>query len=218
MKHTPLIMIDFDGTLVDTAPDLVRATNLFLADKGLPALPEKRIREEIGLGLRKLILDVYPDTDLSEIEQQQLYDDFTKVYETQFLNSPTLFDGAYEFLIDFQGDISIVSNKRERFLHPILEKVGLAGFPFRKIIGGDTLGRMKPHPLPFLTALAASSVAPHEALMVGDGAPDVEGAITIGSPCVVVEFGYTPHEELMALGATASVNSFAQLRSYVERT
>lgn len=215
MSRIQLVIFDFDGTLIDTAPDLIRATNEFLSSKGIDALPESKIRQEIGMGLRKLILDVYPEKNLTPAAQQRVTDEFTAIYETHYLNAPTLFSGALEFLCEWDGLKSIVSNKRERFIGPILSKLKLESLGWTDVIGGDTLEQMKPHPLPFLKAMATAGVTPQETLIVGDGLPDVLGAVAIGSPCVAVEFGYTPFQQLMALGAQRSIASYNELPALI---
>ena len=90
MPKIDLVIFDFDGTLVDTAPDIVRATNLFLQSKGLEPLTEARIRSEIGLGLKKLILELYPEDQITPALEQSVYDEFTAIYEKEFLQSPRL--------------------------------------------------------------------------------------------------------------------------------
>lgn len=212
MSKIQLVIFDFDGTLVDTAPDLVRSTNLFLEAEGLSPLPEARIRNEIGMGLRKLILGVYPEARRTdEASRRKIESDFIELYAKELLHSPALFDGAREFLDEWSGLTAIVSNKRERFIKPILDHLGVGEFPWTSIIGGDTFKNMKPHPEPFLAAIAAAGVTPEETLIVGDGHPDVEGAINIGSKCVVVEYGYAPYTELMALGGYASIADLHEL-------
>ena len=211
MAVISFVMFDFDGTLVDTAPDIVRATNMFLAQKGISPLPEARIRGEIGMGLRQLLRDVFPKADLSAAELALLHEEFTAVYEREYLTSPTLFPGAWEFLNEFGGQIAIVSNKRERFIRPMLAHLGLDRLAWSSIVGGDTLPQMKPHPLPFLHAMAQAGANPEESVLVGDGIPDVMGAVALGLPCVAVDFGYTDGEELMALGAHTLIEHYDQL-------
>lgn len=206
-----LVIFDFDGTLVDTAPDLIRATNLYLESQGLDPLPEERVRAEIGMGMRKLILQVLPDEIKDEHFKRRVEGEFIAVYEREFLHSPQLFDGALEFLTEWDRQVAIVSNKRSRFILPILEKLGLHTHPWVKIIGGDTYPNMKPHPEPFLGAIEAAGVTPEETLIVGDGTPDVQGALNIGSRCVACEHGYESIENLMDLGAFARIETFHDL-------
>jgi 2-phosphoglycolate phosphatase len=209
--QTQLVIFDFDGTLVDTAPDLVRATNLFLESEGYDPLSEFRIRKEIGNGLRKLIFEVYPDHELTDIARRQIEGRFLAVYEREYLTSPRLFDGALEFLTEWEGQIAIVSNKRIRFILPILEKLQIHNLPWVKVIGGDTYPHMKPHPEPILAAIQAAGTTPEETVIVGDGTPDVAGALAVGCRCIAVEHGYQTAEELMNLGATSSIESFHDL-------
>lgn len=206
-----LVIFDFDGTLVDTAPDLIRATNFFLEARGFGALSPEVIRSEIGMGLRRLILTLYPDHQMDELKARQIEGEFLEIYDREFLHSPALFPGAYEFLTEWEGQMAIVSNKRIRYILPILEKLGLNRLPWAAIIGGDTYPHMKPHPEPFYGAMNAAGVGPESTIVVGDGHPDVAGAIAIGSKCVCAEFGYAPVDQLMALGGWASIASFSEL-------
>lgn len=211
MSRIELVIFDFDGTLVDTAPDLIRAANLFLESKGYAALPEARIRDEIGLGLRNLIVSVFPEHQRNPEFNRQLEGEFLAVYEREFLHSPRLLAGAQEFLDRWDGQLAIVSNKRQRFIKPILHHLGLDQRGWAAIIGGDTFANMKPHPEPLMAAMNAAGVEPEQTVIVGDGHPDVAGALAVGCPCIAVDFGYTPVDELMKLGAWKSIGNFAEL-------
>jgi phosphoglycolate phosphatase len=213
--QTELVIFDFDGTLVDTAPDLIRATNIFLESEGFEPLSPARIRSEIGLGLRRFLKDIYPIPNITPERERELFDNFTSVYEREFLKTPVLFEGALEFLHTWPGKFAIVSNKRTRFITPILEHLGIAGLGWVSIIGGDTFAQMKPHPQPFLHAMDAAGSTPDETVIVGDGIPDVQGAINVGSRCVAVDFGYTPADQLMDLGAWKRLGSFTELNSLI---
>ncbi len=210
-RKIQLVLFDFDGTLVDTAPDLVRAANLYLKSKSLPTLTEHQIRREIGMGLRRFIAEIYPEKNKDDEFRKRIEREFIDVYDREYLTSPRLFDGVREFLNDFEGRVAIVSNKRERYIRPILKKLELDNHPWVRIVGGDTFGQMKPHPEPFLRVIEAAGLTPEETLIVGDGHPDVEGALAIGSPSVVVGFGYTSSDELMDLGGTYSIESYDEL-------
>lgn len=211
LNMVDLVIFDFDGTLVDTAPDLIRSVNIYLKSKGFETLPDAVIRREIGMGLRKLILDLFPNKSDDENFKKQIESEFVAIYEKEFLHSPRLFEGAIEFLSEWDGKIAIVSNKRVRFINPILQKLSLEGLPWQGIIGGDTFAHMKPHPLPFLHVIQGAGTMPERTVVVGDGAPDVEGALAIGSKCVAVDFGYTPAQELMDLGAWKSIDKYSDL-------
>ncbi len=211
MGKIQLVIFDFDGTLVDTAPDLIRATNFYLEAQGLDPLPESRIRDEIGMGLRKLIRDCMPQEGMDDDRARRIEGEFLATYDREFLHSPRLFDGVTEFLTEFEGQIAIVSNKRARYIHPILQKLEIHNHPWSSIIGGDTYPNMKPHPEPFLGAMSAAGTTPEETLIVGDGTPDVLGALAVGSPCVAVDYGYQNPEHLMSLGAWKRIASLHDL-------
>ena len=211
MARTELVIFDFDGTLVDTAPDLVTATNLWLAARGLPAESDARIRSEIGMGLRRFLVDLFPADSLTPEERRELDDEFTLIYEQNFLKNPRLFDGVETFLNAWDGRVAIVSNKRVRFIHPLIERLDLGRYDWAAVIGGDTFEVMKPHPKPFLAAMEAAGVRPDETVIVGDGEPDVEGALGLGTPAVAVSFGYAPIGTLMSLGARARIDHFDEL-------
>lgn len=211
-----LVLFDFDGTLVDTAPDLIRAANLFLKSKNIEPLSEAKIRSEIGMGLRKLIVDIYPSDSKDEEFRNRIEKEFLEVYEQEFLKTPRLFDGALEFLHEFEGQVAIVSNKRERFIRPILKQLGLDNHPWVRVVGGDTYSRMKPHPEPFLKVIEAAGRTPEETLVVGDGTPDVEGALNVGCRSAIVQFGYTYWEDLMELGGTYTIESYDELLPLIQ--
>lgn len=212
-----LVIFDFDGTLVDTAPDLIRAANFFIEAQGYEPIPAETIRQHIGMGLRKLIQDTIPAEAKDDDFLRKIEGGFLATYEREYLHSPTLFDGAREFLGEWDRSIAIVSNKRERFIRPILEKLEVLNFPWKAIIGGDTYPNMKPHPEPFLGAMLAAGVTPEETLIVGDGVPDILGALAVGSPSVACEHGYEPITRLMDLGATYRVDTFHSLLPLIRK-
>ena len=216
MARIGLVIFDFDGTLVDTAPDLITATNLWLAARGLPPQSDQRVRSEIGTGLRKFLVDLYPGTGLSAEERRELDDEFTLIYEQNFLTSPRIFEGAEAFLGSFDGRVAIVSNKRERFVKPLVKHLDLEKYDWARVIGGDTFDVMKPHPRPFLEAMAAAGVGPEETLIVGDGEPDVEGAVGLNARSAAVSFGYAPIDVLMDLGAWARLDHYDDLLPLIQ--
>lgn len=206
-----LVMFDFDGTLVDTAPDLIRTTNLFLESKGQKALPEKTIRSHIGFGLKNLMLDSFPEAKEHPAKISEIEKEFLAIYDQQFLHSPQLYPNAREFLETWTGSLAIVSNKRARYIHPILKHLEIDTLPWSAIIGGDTFAQMKPHPTPFLEAMKNAGTDRASTVMVGDGEPDIEGALTVGIHSIAVSFGYSSIERLVHLGAGDTIGNFSEL-------
>lgn len=206
-----LVMFDFDGTLVDTAPDLIRTTNLFLQSKGQNPLPEETIRSHIGFGLKNLILDSFPEALEHPAHVAQIEKEFLAIYDQEYLKTPKLYPHAREFLQSWGGHIAIVSNKRARYIHPILKHLGIDDLPWKAIIGGDSFAQMKPHPTPFLEAMKNAGTDRATTVMVGDGEPDVEGALAVGIHSIAVSFGYSSIERLVHLGANDTIDCYSEL-------
>lgn len=203
-----LVIFDFDGTIVDTAADLVNATNEFRTHYGYQALPELEIRAGIGTGLKELLYNTTQskDEDFSKIESH-----FIEIYERHHLLQAKAFDGLEEFLKNWPHKVAILSNKTERFIHSILKHLKLDEIDWVDVIGGDTFEHKKPHPLPFENLLRLANVSKEEALMVGDGEPDILGAKNAGISSVAVEYGYCSFERLMSLGAHHSIRHLSEL-------
>ena len=212
-----LVMLDFDGTLVDTAPDLIRATNRFLREQGFPEVPEKKLRDQIGFGLWVLVKEFLPDIAKDPIRVKSMEVRFLEIYEQEILHSPTFYPGALEFLRAWPGKIAIVSNKRSRFIHLLLQHLEIHTLPWSSVIGGDTFAQMKPHPMPFLEAMKKAGTDHAKTVMVGDGEPDIQGALAVGIRSVAVSFGYSPIEQLVHLGAHATIGDFSELSQILQK-
>jgi phosphoglycolate phosphatase len=215
MAKIKFVMFDFDGTLVDTAPDLVAATNRLLVQHGHQALAPEVIRKDIGTGLKTLIKDFFPEIQNDPLQEERLMENFLSLYKDEYLNSPQTFPGAEIFLKEqaplLNLQTAIVSNKREELIHPILKRVGLDELPWVKVIGGNTFSTMKPDPQPLLEAINAAGVSPQETVLVGDGIPDIMGAAAVGCLSIAVSFGYAPIDQLMGLGAHARIDHYEEL-------
>ncbi len=209
-----MLLFDFDGTLVDTADDIVRATQKFLVRHGHSELPHHVIVAEIGGGLRKLLAGVFGEPP--ESISSSLMEDLIQIYEAEYLRDPKWMPGAENFLKYWQGPKAIVSNKPERFIRPLLEALGSPPSSWTHIVGGDTYSTNKPDPQPFLKALACAQKTPDQAVMIGDGHPDVLGALQVPMTSVAVSFGYCPIDTLMALGAHHRLDHFDHLPKLIE--
>ena len=211
-----MMIFDFDGTLVDTAYDICEAINILFEKKGIEPLPHEKIRPEIGMGLRTLLERTFPDEAGSPEEELKLTQQLHDVYDDIHLNNPTIFEGVEEALNKCEGQIAIISNKPERYVHSILNHLKLKDRPWVDVIGGDTLVEKKPHPLPFETVLTKAGLKPEQSLMIGDGEPDISGAKNSGIRCVAVEFGYGDLETLKALGAWKTAKSYEEISKLAE--
>lgn len=206
-----MLIFDFDGTLVDTAYDICEAINRLFEKKGIEPLPHEKIRPEIGMGLRALLERTFPDEARSSSETARLTQQLHEVYDEIHLDSPKFFDGVDSLLNTWDGQVAIISNKPERYVHSILKHLKKHDHPWVDVIGGDTLKQKKPHPLPFETVLLKARLKPEQTLMIGDGEPDITGAKNAGIRPVAVEFGYGPVEKLKQLGAWKTVKSYAEI-------
>ena len=190
------VVWDLDGTLVDSAADIATSLNRLLVENDLEALDEARIKNMIGEGVAVLIQrgfavhDVTPDGERLE----GLVERFLAIYTEVATASTSLFPGAREALKTL-GDAglrqAICTNKPEAITRQVLEGLGIAEY-FDVVIGGDTLPRNKPDPLPLRTVLEGLGVTPEQALMVGDSAIDVLMAHATGVAVAFVTFGYGP--------------------------
>lgn len=208
-----LVIFDFDGTLVDTAEDIVSATNEFREAYGHPPLSKPQIKAGIGMGLKELLLNVYqqgqeevPDSKIQEFE-----DHFLEIYERHHLLQAHAFAGLHDFLNAWTGQVAILSNKSERFIHSILKHLQLADRNWVSIVGGDTYAFKKPHPSPFEHVMKDAGVTREETVMVGDGEPDMLGARNAQITAIAAAYGYCSVEKLRELGAHHVIHELRDL-------
>jgi phosphoglycolate phosphatase len=190
------VVWDLDGTLVDSAADIASSLNRLLVENDLDALDEGRIRTMIGEGVAVLIrrgFDAHGVTP-EGTRLERLVERFLVIYSEDATAATSLFPGALEALQTL-GDAglrqAICTNKPEAITRQVLDGLGIAEY-FDVVVGGDTLPRNKPDPLPLRTALAGLGVTPEQALMVGDSAIDVLTAHAAGVAVAFVSFGYGP--------------------------
>jgi len=185
------VFFDLDGTLADTAPDLVAAANQLLTKRNLSPKPYEELRPRSSAGARGLILGAFGySTDHPEFIP--LRDEFFTYYENALLVHSTLFDGV-DSLLD-QLDLAklpwgIVTNKSERFTHPLTEQMGLRQRAI-STVSGDTTPHSKPHPEPILHAARLANIAPELSLYVGDDIRDVIAGKAAGMKTVAAAYGY----------------------------
>jgi phosphoglycolate phosphatase len=189
------IVFDLDGTLVDTAPDLVAATNHVLADLGLPGISEHALRPLIGHGARFMVEHaIGPDAGkLSEHERKRLLDLFLDYYARNIAVGSRPFEGAVAALERFRGagaKLAVCTNKTERISRALLEALGMSGL-FSAVAGRDTFPVFKPHPDHLLGTIRLAGGDSERAVMVGDSRIDIAAAKAAGVPVVAVTFGYT---------------------------
>ena len=192
---TRIVVFDLDGTLVDTAPDLISALNHVLEREGLAPVPLKSARNMIGAGARKLIergLEV-DGRAVSVADIDRLTRDFIDYYAEHIADASRPFDGLEAALDDLQAQgyrFAVCTNKLEWLSKRLLDALGLSP-RFAAICGADTFGVSKPDPAILQQTVARAGAQLSGAIMVGDAGPDVGVARRAGIPVIGVEFGYT---------------------------
>lgn len=185
------VLFDLDGTLADTAPDLARALNRVRAASGLAPMPLAITRSYTSSGARGLLkigFDIEPGNERYDALRQQ----FLEFYAAEICVDTRLFEGMAELLERLDRDRmpwGVVTNKAERFTLPLLQSLHLAGRA-ACVVGGDTTGRLKPHPDPLLHAAGTLRLHPSACLYVGDDLRDVQAARAAGMPVLAAKYGY----------------------------
>jgi len=214
-KTKPLsVCFDLDGTLVDTAPDLIRVLNIVINDVGLSDTDYKTARKEIGFGSRALIKNALKrqNSYLSETLCDELQQKFLKLYASDIAQKSTPFDGVIEVLTGLKRrgyDLSVCTNKPGYLAKPLLEYLDMTKY-FTTIIGSDDIVRNKPF-ADHIFACAGHSDT-QRIVMVGDGPPDTLAAKAANVPSVVVNYGYSTIP-FYQLGGDIILSRFRQLPS-----
>jgi phosphoglycolate phosphatase len=195
MNFPRTIVFDLDGTLVDTAPDLISALNYVLDREGMAPVPLKSARTMIGAGARKLLergLEVDGRViDVADIDR--LTKDFIDYYADHIADASRPFDGLESALDDLKAlgyQFAVCTNKLEWLSKRLLDQLGLSP-RFAAICGADTFGVAKPDPAILRQTLVRAGGDVSAAIMVGDAGPDIGVARRAGIPVIGVEFGYT---------------------------
>jgi phosphoglycolate phosphatase len=195
MGFTGIVVFDLDGTLVDTAPDLVNALNYVLNREGLPAVPVDSARKAIGAGARRLIergLEL-EGRSMGPDDITRLTRDFINHYAAHIADASRPFEGLEGALDDLSARgyrFAVCTNKLEWLSKRLLDQLGLSA-RFSAICGADTFGVSKPDPIILQQTIARAGGTLSSAIMVGDAGPDIGVARRAGIPVIGVEFGYT---------------------------
>jgi len=187
------IIFDLDGTLVDTAPDLIDTLNVILGREGLPTIPYNEARALIGNGARSMLERGLAAVGRPAADVDHLYDHFVAHYADHVADRSRPFPGVEAALDVLAGrgfTFAVCTNKLERLSVRLLESLGLAR-RFAAICGQDTFAVQKPHPEALLGTLRRAGGRLDRAVMVGDSQTDIATARAALMPVVAVNFGYT---------------------------
>jgi phosphoglycolate phosphatase len=222
MIHKPeMILIDVDGTLVDSVPDLVFCVDEMMQALGMPLRGEAKVRTWVGNGVERLVrralidsLDGEPDEALFA----RAYPLFLELYAENTSKRSRLYPGVLEGLDYLQSagfKLGCVTNKAEQFTLPLLKDLGIHD-RFGIIVSGDTLSEKKPHPMPLLYAARFFDVMPQQSLMLGDSVSDVKAARAAGFHIICMSYGYNHGIDIREAEPDAVIDSMAELPALLE--
>ena len=200
------VLFDLDGTLVDTAPDLVGCVQDVMRARGRRPLPFKTLRSYVSRGVRGLLTAAYGDDFIASAEYPDVQEHCLKLYAARLTERSRLFPGMRRVLQDLaRQEIrwGVVTNKPDYLTAPLLEALHLAQQCAVTVAGGTT-AKTKPHPEPMLHASGQLDVDPVSCVMIGDDARDIQAAHAAGMRGLAAAWGYfPPDEDLSAWGADA---------------
>jgi phosphoglycolate phosphatase len=222
IKKPQMILIDLDGTLIDSVPDLAYCVDEMMRHLDMPPRGKDKVRNWVGNGVERLVrralidrLDGEPDEALYE----RAYPVFLELYAENTSKRSHLYPGVPEglrYLKEAGFPLGCVTNKAVQFTEPLLRDLGVAEY-FSVTICGDTLPRKKPDPGPLLYAAGFFKVAPQAALMIGDSVSDVKAARAAGFQIVCMSYGYNHGEDIRASHPDAVIDSLAEIRALLEK-
>ena len=215
-----MVMIDLDGTLIHTAPDLAACANRMLRDLGCDEWPIEKVMTWIGNGVPRLVKRALTGEMQAEPEAV-LFDEALVVFQTHYAAHVSDFSrpypGAVEGLERLKAlgfSLACITNKAEAFTVPLLKDLDLFGY-FQLVLSGDSLPRQKPDPLPLLHACRHFGITPEHGVLVGDSSNDVQAARAAGMPVICVTYGYNHGHDIRDSHPDAVVDSLAEVPQYL---
>jgi phosphoglycolate phosphatase len=195
MRRAAAILFDLDGTLLDTAPDMIGALNRLRVEHDRAPLPLAEARAHVSHGALRLVRLGFPDVHDDGLEP--LRQRFLELYAANLADGTCLFPGIDHVLATLEAERlpwGVVTNKPGWLTDPLLERLGL----YERaccVVSGDTVAERKPHPLPLLHAARATGVSPAHCVYVGDAERDIVAGRAAGMQTVVAAYGYLSPED-----------------------
>lgn len=216
-----LVLIDLDGTLVDSVPDLAYCVDETMKAIGRAPWGIDKVRTWVGNGVDRLVMRSLTDTlweDAPEEQFTEAHQIFMDLYANNTSGRSCLYDGVVEgidYLIANGYKVACVTNKAEAFTVPLLKDMGIYD-KFQLVVSGDTTPKKKPDPMPLLYAAEKLGEQPEGCLMVGDSMHDVEAARNAGFQVVSVPYGYNHGVDIREANPDAVIDSLADLKTLLE--
>ena len=221
MFNPKMILIDVDGTLVDSVPDLAYCVDEMMQAIGRPAYGEERVRDWVGNGVERLVrraLIGQLDGEPSDEDFQRAYPIFLDLYAENTSKRSLLYPGVKEGLDWMKAKgytLGCVTNKAAQFTEPLLRDLGVRDY-FGLVVAGDTLPKKKPDPLPLLHAAEHFGVSPADSLMIGDSVSDVKAARAAGFSIVCMSYGYNHGQDIRDANPDAVIDSMVEIEGLLE--
>ncbi|MGL4562503.1 MAG: HAD family hydrolase [Brevinema sp.] len=211
-------IFDFDGTLSDSLSDLAHAINYSLATQNFPTFTVDEVRQKIGHGIDRLIIDALPHKyrDNNKIIAQSLKL-MSEHYASHWQDNTKLFDDISDVLDQMTINkikMAILSNKPEQFLKEMVDFL-VQKWDFQMVVGGRNDYPLKPNPTSTLEIIKTINLDPKDIAFVGDGDTDIHTAIAAGITPIAVTWGYRSKKELEAAGATIFIDTPKELLSFI---
>ncbi len=210
------VLFDLDGTLVDTAPDLIACLNKSLIKHGFEKVAYDKVRPYISYGAVMMIQQSIKNED--QIVQDKILDSMLSFYQDNIAEHSQFFPGMKETLNTIESlglKWGIVTNKRERFSLPLVAALNLNSRT-ACVISGDTTANSKPHPEPMLTACERIKVSPEECVYIGDALHDIDAGKNAKMKTLAAVYGYLkPDDNPSSWGADALIESPQQLTTWI---
>jgi phosphoglycolate phosphatase len=205
------LVFDLDGTLVDTAPDLIGAANHVLGLRGLSPVASAKLRPQISFGARKIIMRGLAEhgETLPDKEIDGLLATFLAYYADNIANESRPFPGLLDTLHHHKAagaTLAVCTNKAEHLSRALLQQLDMLDM-FSAVAGRDTFPVCKPHPDHLTGAIRLAGGTTARAIMVGDSDTDISTARAAGIPCIAVDFGYTD-VPVTELGPTTVISHY----------
>lgn len=221
LKKPQMILIDVDGTLVDSVPDLTFCVDEMMKALGRPTHGEAKVRNWVGNGVERLVRRALVGAlngEPSDAEFDKAYPIFLDLYAANTSKRSRLYPGIREGLDYLKAagyKLGCVTNKAAQFTLPLLADLGVAG-DFSIIVSGDTLPQKKPDPAPLLHAAKFFGVDSAQALMVGDSVSDVKAARAAGFQIVCMSYGYNHGEDIRKSHPDAVIDALTEIKPLLE--
>lgn len=221
LPRPEMVLIDVDGTLVDSVPDLAYCVDAMMSELGMPERGEKRVRHWVGNGVERLVkralvnqLDGEPDEALFS----KALPVFEALYRENTSKRSRLYQGvkeALDFLKTTGVRLGCVTNKASQFTLPLLQDLGVHDY-FEVVICGDMVERKKPDPMPLLQAAEQLETEAKASMMLGDSMSDVNAARAAGFQIVCMSYGYNHGEDIQDYDPDAVIDSMAEIKHIVD--